>query len=68
VTDDARLETMEIKIAHLEDTVQRLSDLAYEQAQRLDAVLERHRQLIQQVETLEGKSEERMPVEIPPHY
>ena len=68
MTDDARLETMEIKIAHLEDTVQRLSDLAYAQAQRLDAVLERHRQLIQQVVTLEGKSEERVPVEIPPHY
>ena len=48
MTDDTRLETLEIKLAHLEDTVQRLSDLAYQQAQRIDTVLERHHQLLRQ--------------------
>ncbi|MFM7065354.1 MAG: SlyX family protein [Gammaproteobacteria bacterium] len=68
MTDESRLETLEFKVAHLEDAVQRLSDLAYEQARLIDAMLERHRQLLRQVETLEGKNEERVPVEIPPHY
>lgn len=68
MAEESRLETLEFKVAHLEDTVQRLSDLAYEQARLMDAVLERHRQLLRQVETLEGKNEERVPVEIPPHY
>jgi uncharacterized coiled-coil protein SlyX len=68
MTDDTRLETLEMKLAHLEDTVQRLSDLAYQQAQRIDTVLERHHQLLRQVESLEGRAEERVPQEIPPHY
>lgn len=68
MAEESRLETLEFKVAHLEDSVQRLSDLAYEQARLIDAVLERHRQLLRQVETLEGKNEERVPVEIPPHY
>jgi uncharacterized coiled-coil protein SlyX len=68
MADESRVEALEFKVAHLEDTVQRLSDLAYEQAKQIDAVLERHRQLLRQVETLEGKNEERVPVEIPPHY
>ena len=68
MAEESRLEMLEFKVAHLEDSVQRLSDLAYEQARLIDAVLERHRQLLRQVETLEGKNEERVPVEIPPHY
>ena len=68
MAEESRLETLEFKVAHLEDSVQRLGDLAYEQARLIDAVLERHRQLLRQVETLEGKNEERVPVEIPPHY
>ena len=68
MADESRLETLEFKVAHLEDAVQRLGDLAYEQGRLIDAMLERHRQLLRQVETLEGKNEERVPVEIPPHY
>jgi uncharacterized coiled-coil protein SlyX len=68
MADESRVEALEFKVAHLEDAVQRLSDLAYEQARLIDAIGERHRQLLRQVETLEGRNEERVPVEIPPHY
>jgi SlyX protein len=70
MTDNARLEGLEIKCAHLERAVQELSDVVYRQQQQLDRVLLLNQQLAQQIESLEtapaAAGEPR--TEIPPHY
>jgi len=63
-----RLETVEIKLAHLERAIQELSDVVYRQQQQLDFALEANRQLRQQLEDIEGRSADPTAVEIPPHY
>lgn len=63
-----RIETLEIKVAHLERTAQELSDVIYRQQQHLDALLNLNRQLVSQLEALEGKTADPNRVEIPPHY
>jgi len=63
-----RLESLEIKVAHLERTTQELSDVIYRQQQQIDTMLNLNRQLASQLETLEAKSGDAGPVEIPPHY
>jgi uncharacterized coiled-coil protein SlyX len=69
MTDAAtRLESLEIKVAHLERATQELSDVIYRQQQQIDTVLNLNRQLASQLETLEAKSGDAGPVEIPPHY
>ncbi len=69
MNDAARLEALEFKCAHLERAVQELSDVLYQQSQRLDEVVQRNRQLREQLEMLENRAGEPAPgVEIPPHY
>jgi uncharacterized coiled-coil protein SlyX len=63
-----RLETLEFKIAHLERTAQELSDVIFRQQQQIDAMLNLNRQLVSQLESLESRSGDASPVEIPPHY
>jgi len=65
---DDRLETVEFKIAHLERALQELSDVLYRQQQQLDAALAANQRLREQLEDLEGRAGDAMPVEIPPHY
>jgi SlyX protein len=65
---DSRIETLEIKVAHLERAAQELSDVIYRQQQQLDALTSLNRQLVSQLESLEGKTAEPNRVEIPPHY
>jgi len=63
-----RLESLEVKIAHLERATQELSDVIYRQQQQIDTMLNLNRQLASQLETLEAKSGDAGPVEVPPHY
>jgi SlyX protein len=63
-----RLEAVEFKIAHLERALQELSDVLYRQQQQLDAALAANQRLREQLEDLEGRAGDAMPVEIPPHY
>ena len=63
-----RLESLEVKIAHLERATQELSDVIYRQQQQIDMMLNLNRQLASQLETLEAKSGDAGPVEVPPHY
>jgi len=63
-----RLETVEFKIAHLERALQELSDVLYRQQQQLDAALAANQRLREQLEELEGRTGDAMPVEVPPHY
>jgi len=64
----SRMETLEIKVAHLERAIQELSDVVYRQQQALDGALELNRRLREQLEDIEGRSSDPMAVEIPPHY
>jgi SlyX protein len=70
MTDAARLETLEIKCAHLEKAVQELSDVVYRQQQELDRVLARNQELASQLSALEVAAEGAggPRSEIPPHY
>jgi SlyX protein len=68
----ARLETIELKIAHLERTVQELSDVLYRQQRELDALDAQHRRLLERVESAAAESADAADaatrIEIPPHY
>lgn len=66
--EESRLETVEIKLAHLERAIQELSDVVYRQQRQFDGVLEDHRRLRQQLEEIEGRSTDPTAVEMPPHY
>lgn len=68
--DNTRLEVLEIKCAHLERSVQELSDVVYRQQQQLDRVLARNQALASQIEALETSAEAAggPRTEIPPHY
>ena len=64
-----RLDALEMKVAHLERSVQELSDVLYRQQRELDALTERHQQLLRQVEVLGAEGADAATrVEIPPHY
>lgn len=69
MNDAARLEALEVKCAHLERAIQELSDVLYQQSQRLDEQVLRNQQLRQQIEMLgNGVGEPGSGVELPPHY
>lgn len=68
MTTDARIETLEFKVAHLERALQELSDVMYRQQRELDTLRERSQQLVAQVQSLEDRDTDPTGVEIPPHY
>jgi SlyX protein len=68
VTDDARIELLEFKIAHLERALQELSDVLYRQQRELDEVRARAQRLVEQVQQLEDRDYDPNRIEIPPHY
>ncbi|MCC6172573.1 MAG: SlyX family protein [Gammaproteobacteria bacterium] len=64
--DAARLEALETKVAYLEATLQQLGDELYRQQQELERVVERNRQLLDELGSAPAGSA--TDVEIPPHY
>ena len=68
MSHDARIETLEIKVAHLERALQELSDVLYRQQQRLDAHDARYQRLIDRVEAADAPGGPDTKFEIPPHY
>jgi SlyX protein len=68
--ENERLDALEIKCAHLERSVQELSDVVYRQQQQLDRVLQRNQDLAAQIEALEAATDgpANPRAEIPPHY
>jgi uncharacterized coiled-coil protein SlyX len=68
VSHDARIETLEIKLAHLERALQDLSDVLYRQQQRIDAGEARYQRLLDRLEDASQPSASDAKFEIPPHY
>lgn len=64
--DAGRLEALETKVAYLEATLQQLSDVLYRQQQAIDRVLERNRQLLDELDNAPGGTTSEY--EKPPHY
>ena len=71
MSEPARLEAIEIKCAHLEYTVQQLSDALYRHQQLLDQLLARHEEIgeaLERVGGMAGQASSATEPEIPPHY
>jgi uncharacterized coiled-coil protein SlyX len=68
VSHEARIETLEIRIAHLERALQDLSDVMYRQQQRLDAHEARYQRLIDRVDAADQQPATDAKFEVPPHY
>lgn len=68
VTEAARIETIEFKLAHLERALQELSDVVYRQQRELHEALELNRQLVRQLEELGSRTASPDALEVPPHY
>lgn len=66
---NARIEALEVRIAHLENGLQQLSDALYRQQQELSRVVDRNRQLLEEIEARADPSGDAATrVEVPPHY
>jgi SlyX protein len=64
-----RLESIEIKLAHLERAVAEISDVVARQQKELDRVLDRNRQLMDKIAAMESDSGPGATAhEKPPHY
>lgn len=64
---DARVETLEVRIAHLEDTVMKLSEELVTQQQLLERQVDRYRRLVDHLSGDAGGTSATQ-FEIPPHY
>ena len=70
MTDHPRLDTIEFKLAHLEQALQQISDVVARQQTQLDAALARGQRLASRIEELEGGTgtASATAFEKPPHY
>lgn len=69
MSDPARLETLEIKMAHLERAIQEVSDVLYRQQQEVADVRDRLARLAQGIVAQDEQAGTPLSaVEIPPHY
>lgn len=65
---DVRIETLEVKLAHLEHSLQALNDVVVRQQRDIDGLRLRSQQLAQQLEATEGGAADATAIEVPPHY
>jgi SlyX protein len=69
MSNEARLESIEIKLAHLEHAVTEISDVVARQQRELDHALQRAKLLASQLEAIETTSRASpTALEKPPHY
>ncbi len=69
MSDESRIEAIEIRIAHLERSIQQLSDALYRQQRELDRVVERNRQLLAELDAAaDPAGDAATRIERPPHY
>lgn len=63
------IETLEMRIAYQDDTIDQLSDMVYAQSRELERLTQRCVQLESRIASLSNGSEEITPTdETPPHY
>lgn len=55
MTDENRFESVEIKIAHLEQAVQELSDVLHRQQQQIDRLSATSQQVMQQLAVVDAR-------------
>ena len=69
-SDSDRLEALEIKLAHLEDALNKINDVVIRQQRELDQLRVRQQELLQQIEAVEAPAGEAGAggFEKPPHY
>lgn len=67
MTDPARLDALEMRLAHLERAVQELSEEFYRQQRDIDRLRLRNQQLLAELEGV-GAGASRTDPEPPPHY
>ena len=68
MTESHRLEAIEIKLAHLERSLQELGEMVVRQQRAIDALVARHHMMQSQLEMLESGAPGSDPFEKPPHY
>jgi uncharacterized coiled-coil protein SlyX len=68
MTEPSRLETIEIKLAHLEHSLQELGEAVIRQQRDIELLSARNRELKSQLEMLEGGEAGAGGFEKPPHY
>jgi uncharacterized coiled-coil protein SlyX len=69
MTEQNRLDSIEFKLAHLEQSIQQISDVVAKQQSQLDAAIARAQRLAGRLEELEsGPGTSATALEKPPHY
>ena len=68
MSNEDRLERIEVKLAHLEQAVQQISDEVARQQLQLEQVLARAQRLRHRLDELEGGGASAGGFERPPHY
>ena len=68
MTEPTRLDTIEIKLAHLEHSLQELGEAVIRQQRDIELLSARNRELKSQLESLEGAEASAGGFEKPPHY
>jgi uncharacterized coiled-coil protein SlyX len=69
MNDSIRLEAIEIKLAHLERSLQELGETVLSQQRQIDSLVARGRALADRLEAIgETDSPDSAPFEKPPHY
>jgi uncharacterized coiled-coil protein SlyX len=68
MTDPSRLDSIEIKLAHLERSLQELGATVMRQQRDIELLSARNRALEEQLESIEGSGANSRGFETPPHY
>lgn len=68
MNESQRLEAIEVKLAHLERSLQELGATVMQQQRTIDALAERRRAMLSQIEILESDASGDDPFQKPPHY
>jgi uncharacterized coiled-coil protein SlyX len=68
MAESARLDSIEIKLAHLERSLQELGETVMHHRREIEVLQARNQALQNQLEVLEGQGDSATQFERPPHY